>query len=685
MANIDTTVEIEKAYIKDKLTYKKKHSKKTEYFYDIHLPGGTSGLMNKFVVALVYPFNYNATPDAEKKPEFNISWGDGTETVIRNKFVNMFSLHYDKIKPRFSVPGLYDIKLRQVPEKIHNPQAEALLYHEYDISGSFFTATNATSIKISIRSDEIVIPVAIDVRRLSILRPYVSGDNLTLPYPDENNYTTNFKNTIRSISDIICNVALSVGGELPPNLIGLPTEEYRDEFNKVFERGVYHPLDQKIAHIKNGVDGIDGDISTTLNTNNRSATVDYKSPSSMSMYALAGNNRFVASEVIASIGTANQKPIPIQAMLCAGVYDWLGQTGLKTEGIVINPLLAPSLINKGVSVNNSLLYVSITTESTKDNTQVHFVKNPFSDIKTVKPNSNGEYRLFSNLVGDETWGFFCNFFTSWNYNADNAQGGIVENFKSPWLNTSNFYNLLKSLPATVSKMKCIYRNSQSQFPVNYKHKLLDSIPKTVQEIENLIIFSNIEFYKKGFRVYRSKSEYNDLEAYNGGFRMLQFDNDDGVSAKYKNSSLKTIKNMVFCCDLYPEPLRLSDNTWTTNFDGVSLLYGFNSLEKVDGVFTYCRFKDTGYMRIRDICQRPQSNKYEDPSKVEYKPIELSRVMHWCDVINELAEDGDTNEHALNPFNGHMVKKQRSSWNITPNYKMRDFFKAMTGEATFNPD
>lgn len=685
MANIDTTVEIEKAYIKDKLTYKKKHSKKTEYFYDIHLPGGTSGLMNKFVVALVYPFNYNATPDAEKKPEFNISWGDGTETVIRNKFVNMFSLHYDKIKPRFSVPGLYDIKLRQVPEKIHNPQAETLLYHEYDISGNFFTATNTTSIKISIRSDEIVIPVAIDVRRISMLRPYVSGDNLTLPYPDENNYTTNFKNTIRSISDIICNVALSVGGELPPNLIGLPTEEYRDEFNKVFERGVYHPLDQKIAHIKNGVDGIDGDINTTLNTNNRSATVDYKSPSSMSMYALAGNNRFVASEVISSIGTANQKPIPIQAMLCAGVYDWLGQTGIKTEGIVINPLLAPSLINKGVNVNNSLLYVSITTESTKDNTQVHFVKNPFSDIKTVKPNSNGEYKLFSNLLGDETWGFFCNFFTSWNYNADNAQGGIVENFKSPWLNTSNFYNLLKSLPPTVSKMKCIYRNSQSQFPVNYKHKLLDSIPKTVQEIENLIMFSNIEFYKKGFRVYRNKTEYNDLEAYNGGFRMLQFDNDDGVSTKYKNSNLKTIKNMVFCCDLYPEPLRLTDNTWTTNFDGVSLLYGFNSLEKVDGVFTYCRFKDTGYMRVRDICQRPQKEKYEDPSKIEYKPIELSRVMHWCDVINELGEDGDTNEHALNPFNGHMVKKQRSSWNITPNYKMRDFFKAMTGEVTFNPD
>ena len=685
MANIDTTVEIEKAYIKDKLTYKKKHSKKTEYFYDIHLPGGTSGIMNKFVVALVYPFNYNATPDAEKKPEFNISWGDGTETVIRNKFVNMFSLHYDKIKPRFSVPGLYDIKLRQVPEKIHNPQAEALLYHEYDISGSFFTATNATSIKISIRSDEIVIPVAIDVRRISMLRPYVSGDNLTLPYPDENNYTTNFKNTIRSISDIICNVALSVGGELPPNLIGLPTEEYRDEFNKIFERGIYHPLDQKIAHIKNGVDGIDGDINTTLNTNNRSATVDYKSPSSMSMYALAGNNRFVASEVISSIGTANQKPIPIQAMLCAGVYDWLGQTGLKTEGIVINPLLAPSLINKGVNVNNSLLYVSITTESTKDNTQIHFVKNPFSDIKTVKPNSNGEYRLFSNLVGDETWGFFCNFFTSWNYNADNAQGGIVENFKSPWLNTSNFYNLLKSLPPTVRKMKCVYRNSQSQFPVNYKHKLLDSIPKTVQEIENLIMFSNIEFYKKGFRVYREKSEYNDLEAYEGGFRMLQFDNDDGVSSKYKNSSLKVIKNMVFCCDLYPEPLRLGDNAWTTNFDGVSLLYGFNSLEKVDGVFTYCRFKDVGYMRIRDICQRPEKNKYENPAEIEFKQIELSRVMHWCDVINELAEDGDTNEHALNPFNGHMEKKQRSSWNNTPSYKMRDFFNKMTGDKTFNPN
>jgi len=60
-------------------------------------------------------------------------------------------------------------------------------------------------------------------------------------------------------------------------------------------------------------------------------------------------------------------------------------------------------------------------------------------------------------------------------------------------------------------------------------------------------------------------------------------------------------------------------------------------------------------------------------------------MHWCDVINELSEDGDTNEHALNPFNGHMVKKQRSSWNITPNYKMRDFFNKMNNETSFNPD
>ena len=91
------------------------------------------------------------------------------------------------------------------------------------------------------------------------------------------------------------------------------------------------------------------------------------------------------------------------------------------------------------------------------------------------------------------------------------------------------------------------------------------------------------------------------------------------------------------------------------------------------------------MRIRDICQRPEKSKYENPDEIEFKQIELSRVMHWCDVINELSEDGDTNEHALNPFNGYMRKKQRSSWNITPNYKYREFFNKMNNETSFNPN
>ena len=686
MANIDTTIEIEEAYIKDKLTYKKKRSRKTTYFYDIILPGGTSEYTgDKFVVALVYPFNYNATPWTDRKPHFNISWGDGTETVIKDEYVNMFNLHYNKISKYRRIDGIRDIKLRPVAEKLPEPtKAKALLYHEYDINGDFFKVDNSSMLRISITSDEIVVPVAINMPVASKINSYIPNE-IMVPFISEDNYSYSNRVIIDKVRRCVMNLAMTMGGEYPMNCIGLPTEEYREDFSRVFDRGLYHPLDQKIAHIKDNT--VDNEIGTTFNMNSGAMVPDYKSPGSMSSYALAGNNPFIISDVLRSLNTpATREAIPIQAMLCSGAYDYLGSTNLYTHGHIINPLLAPALINKGVHVNNSLLYVTIVSEQMNPNeTRVHFVQNPFYDIKEIYPDKNNEIKMFSNIQNDEIWGFFCNFFIAHVYREDYVNREGTQLIKSPWIDESKFYNLLKSVPARVKKMKCIYRNPQSNNLTGNRHRLLDSIPKTVEEIENLIVFSNLEFYKKGFRVYREKSEYNDLEAYEGGFRMLPFDNDDGVSPKYKNSKLRVIKNMVFCCDLYPEPLRLGDNAWTTNFDGVSLLYGFNSLEKVDGVFTYCRFKDTGYMRIRDICQRPEKSKYENPAEIEFKQIDLSRVMHWCDVINELAEDGDSNEHALNPFNGHMEKKQRSSWNNTPSYKMRDFFNKMTGDTTFNPD
>lgn len=695
MTNVDTTIEIEKAYIKDKLTYKKKHSKKTEYFYDIIAVSQTS---NKFVVSLVYPFNYNATPDAEKKPTFKISWGDGTETTVRNKFVNMFSLHYNKTLPYIGIPGsdIEDIKLFPVNEKL-NQDAEPLLYHEYEInSDGTFKVNGKPVVRISIISDEIVIPVALNATEIVNLRNiFISSGNINAVIPADENVFANYndytraKSYVNTLSECIYPVAMSVGGEYPPNLIGLPTEEYRSAFSDVFKRGIYHPLDQKIAHIKNGIDGIDDDIMSSINTNDTRYVPDYKSPGSMSMYALAGNNRFINKELLESIGTSNQHPIPIQAYLCAGttvIKDTSYYNINKcSTGLYINPLLTPALINKGVNINNSILRISVLAPNS-DKTKVHTVFNPFQSIIKVFPNSNNEYKLLSNTETEEMWGFFCNFYKIWRYRANTG-----ELITSPWLDDRDgLYDLFKSIPNKVKSMKCVFRVHQGYvdnkiYGVRNEHKLLDAIPKTVEEIENLVVFSNIEFYKKGFRVYRNKEEYDENESYNGGFRMLPFDNDDGVSSKYKNTNLKTIKNMVFCCDLYPEPLKLSDNTWTTNFDGVSLLYGFNSLEKVDGVFTYCRFKDTGYMRIRDICQRPQSSKYEDPTKINFKQIELSRVMHWCDVINELAEDGETNEAALNPFNGAMRKKQRNSWSITPNYKYRDFFNKMNNETSFNSD
>jgi hypothetical protein len=695
MANIDTTIEIEKAYIKDKLTYKKKRSKKTTYFYTICINGAIRD--GKFRVALVYPFNYNATPWTSVKPEFNISWGDGTETVIRNKYVDMFSFHYDKFKPYVANSNIKDIKLFPVPEKSKKP-GEKLLYHEYDIrTDGRFAANGAYCIKLSIESDEIVMPISLDADAINnMANSYTAPGTMNLQLPfDENTFGnasvySRAKKFETALYNCIASTAVAVGGEYPMNCIGLPTEEYRNEFTRVFERGIFHPLDQKIEHIKNGVDGIDEDIISTINTNDKQNIVDYKSPGSMSMYALAGNNRFVNKELLESIGTPNQHPIPIQAYLCSGSANVESEYYLsilkRSYGIKINPLLTPALINKGVHINNSLLRITVVTGAPSDNV-VHTVMNPYRSICKVYPNSNGEYKLFSNMQNEETWGFFCNFYSAWRYQ-DTDGVSIVT---SPWLyDTNGLYDLFKSIPEKLKSMKCIYKVEQwyvddKLYGVRNEHKLLDAIPKTVEEIENLVVFSNLEFYKKGFRVYRNKEEYDENEAYNGGFRMLPFDNDDGVSTKYKNSNLKTIKNMVFCCDLYPEPLRLGDNAWTTNFDGVSLLYGFNNLEKVDGVFTYCRFKDTGYMRIRDICQRPQSSKYEDPTKINFKPIELSRVMHWCDVINELAEDGDTNEAALNPFNGAMRKKQRNSWNITPNYKYRDFFNKMNNETSFNPD
>lgn len=693
MANISTTIEIEEAYIKDKLTYKKKRSRKTTYFYDVaatSYPGG------KFVVALVYPFNYNATPWTGKKPEFNISWGDGTSTRIKNEYVDMFDLHYDKIASNQKSPQITNIKLHPVPEKVENP-GKKLLYHVYDInSEGKFIANNQYTIRISIESDEIVIPVGLNPERMRHLAErYITDGNINVGLPYDENTFADLERYRRSkgFEDILNNcldvVVCGIGGEYPMNCIGLPTEEYRNEFSKVFERGIFHPLDQKIVHTKNGSDGIDEDIISTINTNARTEVVDYKSPGSMSMYALAGNNRFINKELLESIGTPNQHPIPIQAYLCAGVApirsEYWENVNKKSSGLNINPLLVPALINKGIHINSSLLRISIVTDNERGD-KVHTVINPFFSIDKVYPDQNGEYKLFKNIQGTETWGFFCNFYGEWRH-MDST--GTIQT--SPWLNDVEATpNLLKSLPSNIKSMKCVYRVRQAYvdnklYGVRNEHRLLAAIPKTVEEIENLIIFSNLEFYKKGFRVYREKSEYNDLEAYEGGFRMLPFDNDDGVSPKYKNSKLKVIKNMVFCCDLYPEPLRLGDNAWTTNFDGVSLLYGFNSLEKVDGVFTYCRFKDTGYMRIRDICQRPEKSKYENPAEIEFKQIDLSRVMHWCDVINELAEDGDSNEHALNPFNGHMEKKQRSSWNNTPSYKMRDFFNKMTGDKVFDPN
>lgn len=695
MANIDTTIEIEEAYIKDKLTYKKKRSRKTTYFYTIYINGAIKD--GKFRVALVYPFNYNATPWTSDKPEFNISWGDGTETIVRNEYVDMFTFHYDKFKPYVNNSNVKDIKLFPVPEKTKNP-GKKLLYHEYDVrSDGRFVANGAYCIKLSIESDEIVMPISLDSDAINnMASEYTTSGamNVQLPF-DENTFgnATLYSRAKRfevALYSCIASTALALGGEYPMNCIGLPTEEYRNEFSRVFERGIYHPLDQKIIHTKNGADGIDDDIISTINTNDKQDIVDYKSPGSMSMYALAGNNRFVNKELLESIGTPNQHPIPIQAYLCSGSanLEYGGYLSIirRSCGIKVNPLLTPALINKGIHINNSLLRISVVTGASTDNV-VHTVMNPYRSICTIYPNSNGEYKIFSNLQSEETWGFFCNFYSDWRY-LDTDGVTVVT---SPWLyDTNGIFNLFKSLPERLKSMKCIHKVEQwyvdnKLYGIRNEHRVLAAIPKTVEEIENLVMFSNIEFYRKGFRVYREKSEYNDLEAYEGGFRMLPFDNDDGVSAKYKNSKLRVIKNMVFCCDLYPEPLRLGDNAWTTNFDGVSLLYGFNSLEKVDGVFTYCRFKDVGYMRIRDICQRPEKNKYENPAEIEFKQIDLSRVMHWCDVINELAEDSDSNEHALNPFNGHMLKKQRSSWNNTPSYKMRDFFNKMTGDITFDPN
>lgn len=691
MANIDTTIEIEEAYIKDKLTYKKKRSRKTTYFYDVRLPGRTSEYTgDKFVVALVYPFNYNATPWTGNKPQFNISWGDGTETVIKDEYVNMFSLHYDKISKYRRIDGVRDIKLRPVAEKLPEPtKAKALLFHEYDINGNFFRVDNSDMVRISITSDEIVVPVTIYMPTAVNINNYIVDGNLSFPFINEDSYNYSNRGIINEIHNSVANIIVTMGGEYPMNCIGLPTEEYREDFSRVFDRGIYHPLDQKIAHIKDnkGFNALDNEIRTTFNRNNKSDEVDYKSPGSMSSYALAGNNPFIMSDVLRSLNTPEtREAIPIQAMLCSGTYDYLDSTDLYTYGHTINPLLAPALINKGVHVNNSLLYITIISDNMDPNEiKVHFVKNPYYNTIEIYPDKNNEIKMFSNIQNDEVWGFFCSFSIAHFYRKDYINREGTQIIKSPWVDESKFYNLLKSVPSRVKKMKCVYRNPQSNFLTGNRHRLLDSIPKTVEEIENLIVFSNLEFYKKGFRVYREKTEYNDLEAYEGGFRMLPFDNDDGVSPKYKNSKLRVIKNMVFCCDLYPEPLRLGDNAWTTNFDGVSLLYGFNSLEKVDGVFTYCRFKDTGYMRIRDICQRPEKSKYENPAEIEFKQIDLSRVMHWCDVINELAEDGDSNEHALNPFNGHMEKKQRSSWNNTPSYKMRDFFNKMTGDKVFDPN
>ena len=191
MANIDTTIEIEEAYIKDKLTYKKKRFRKTTYFYKVNVGNPKNG---KFIVALVYPFNYNATPWTSDKPEFNISWGDGTETIIRNEYVDMFSLHYDKFKPHISNNNIKDIKLFPVPEKSKHP-GKKLLYHEYSVrSDDRFTATGAYTIKLSIQSDEIVIPVSLDPDAIvEMAESYTNENGMDIQLPFNENTFENIE------------------------------------------------------------------------------------------------------------------------------------------------------------------------------------------------------------------------------------------------------------------------------------------------------------------------------------------------------------------------------------------------------------------------------------------------------------------------------------------------------------
>lgn len=410
---IDTTVEIERAYIKDQITYQKVRNKKTTYFYTIYVGAVKNG---KFAIALVYPFNYNATPWASEKPYFDISWGDGTETIIKDEYVDMFTFHYDKFKPYVSNSNVKDIKIFPVPEKSKKP-GKKLLYHEYNIRpDGKFEANGAYSLKLTIESDEIVMPISLDPDAIESMAGRFtnpSGMNIHLPYDettfDNHDLYNRSKRFETALYNCISSTAVALGGEYPPNLIGKPTEEYRDDFSRVFKRGIYHPLDQKIIHTKNGTDGIDSDIISTINTNAKTDIPDYKSPGSMSMYALAGNNRFINKELLESIGTPNQHPIPIQAYLCSGSpnieSDYYLNMLKRSYGIKVNPLLTPALINKGIHINNSILRVAVITGNNTDNV-VQTVMNPYRSICKIYPNSDGEYKLFSNIDSDEIWGVF---------------------------------------------------------------------------------------------------------------------------------------------------------------------------------------------------------------------------------------------------------------------------------------
>ena len=652
---VDTMTEIERAYIKDQITYqriKPDAKDKTTYSYSIAIPNEAVIENGKLGVVLIYPFNYNATPDVTK-PFFNISWGDGKKTRVAGNRVNMFSLCFDKIKPLLTEGKdtlLEDLMIHPVEGKPYGGSVK--LYHEYEVENHKFKVNNENYIEINIDSNEIVVPVALNISRVKNLVDFVDDvgnfEENVVPSAElfashERTVRGNFFQEIMFKS--ILQIAVVAKGKYPSNEIGKPTEKYRSAFSDVFKRGIYHPLDQKISHIKSGEEGIDSFIKTNYRTSDKSFTVDYKSPTSMSMYALAGNNRFVNKELLDSIGTENEHPIPIQAYLCSGVYDTDDDTYKKarvSRGININPMITPALINKGVHINNSIIrYSLITKNSDKSTVKIHSVFNPFQSIASLESN-----KMLSNLKCTEIWGFFCGLFRNWRYDYHDSNRNY-----SPWYKSYGYtYNskgtyemslLLSSIPETVKSMKCIFRVHQNTTRGDYNYcvrsndRLLDLLPTSVEEVENLVVFSNIEMLSR----HSLHVNYNFVA--NIGFNVSMLNNTKYIGDLYfKYTNLRVVKNLIFCCDLYPEYYKVTvkdgKNEYemrASNLDGVKVLSGFNNLETVDGVFTYCRV-DNAYIRIRDICLRPEKdlyNKHKD--KIKFKQIDLSRVIHWCDCLN----------------------------------------------------